>query len=79
LVIPAIQPWSAAGAEKPMRIFSPDGAAADPLAEPAADPPAAVVPAAALAAAEEVELAELDDEFVQAVRASAPAATMAKA
>src|SRR6478609_2501249 len=68
LVIDPIQPWSAAGAEKPILIFSPLGAAAEPEA-------AAVSPAGA--AAGDVLLAAVDDELVQAVSASAPTVTAA--
>src|SRR5690349_687668 len=74
LVIEPIQPWSAAGAEKPMRIFSPEAvppAAPDELAAAAA----VVVPAALELAADVVP--ELDEELVQAVRARAPAAITA--
>ena len=52
LVIEPIQPWSAAGAEKPMRIFSPVAAAE----VPAADSPPALVAAAAVVAAADVVL-----------------------
>src|SRR6478672_1011637 len=68
LVIEPIQPWSAAGAEKPILIFSPDGAAAEP------DAPAV---SAALAAAVGVLLEADDDELVQALSASAVTATPA--
>jgi hypothetical protein len=76
-----IQPWSAAGAENQIRIFSPDAGAepapADPVAEPPAAPVVAELFAAAVPAVEEVLLVELFDELVQAVSASAPTATMA--
>jgi hypothetical protein len=68
LVIDPIQPWSAAGAENPILIFPPLGAAAEPDA-------AAV--SAALAAAVEVLLEAVDDELVHALSASAVTATPA--
>jgi hypothetical protein len=70
LVIDPIQPWSAAGAEKPILIFSPLGAAAEPDA---------TAVSAALAAAVDVLLEAVDDELVQAVSASAPTVTAASA
>ncbi len=81
-----IQPWSAAGAEKPILIFSPEAGAALPVAPdaplpaawlPAASLPAGALLAASVAAAGELLLVALFEELVQAVRASAPAAMIA--
>jgi hypothetical protein len=68
LVIDPIQPWSAAGAENPILIFSPDGAAAEPDAS---------AESAALAAAVDVLLEAVDEELVHALSASAVTATPA--
>src|SRR6476620_1921943 len=77
LVIEPIQPWSAAGAEKPILILSPVAAAEAAAADP---PPALVSAAADVAAAADVELEDELEELVHAdsTRAAAPTTVMVR-
>ncbi|HEY5842733.1 MAG TPA: hypothetical protein VIU87_14965, partial [Mycobacterium sp.] len=75
-MIEPIQPWSAAGAEKPILIFSPVAAAE----VAAADSPPALVAAAAVVAAADVVLDDELDELVHAdsTNAAAPTTVMVR-